>query len=274
MNIEKYVIELSNWMNYKRYGWRTIEQYKSCLKKFFGAHPDAHKPEEISATQIKEFLSRFTEPNTHKSYMGAIKMFYTKVINQPQKFKGIEYPRKKEQHIELPTVEEISALIKACDNIKHRCIIKIFVACGLRISELLSIRPEHIDEDLGVLKVFGKGSKWRNVKIPHELIKEINIYKSQNKPTEYLFEGQKGRIYTETSIRQFLIKYAQKAGIKTHIHPHLLRHFYGTYCLELGVQQRILQSQMGHNSPKTLQVYTHIRRESIAQQTTPLVFFQ
>lgn len=140
MNIGIYQQKLSEWMTYKRYSKESIKNYVSCIGKFLQYFEgEATKPSEISAEKIKRFLAGFYQPNTHKAYLSAIKLFYDKIGNQPNKLDKVEYPK---QSKKLPIVlsqDEIQRMFSACTNLKHKVILSLLYSCGLRVSELYEL---------------------------------------------------------------------------------------------------------------------------------------
>ena len=117
MNVGNYTNKLSEWMIYKKYSKESVKNYISCLGKFLTYFEnEATKPSEISAEQIKKFLSRFKEANTHKGYLCAIKLFYSKIGNQPNKLDRVEYP-KQSRKLPIPlSVEEVQKMFSVCEN--------------------------------------------------------------------------------------------------------------------------------------------------------------
>jgi site-specific recombinase XerD len=101
-----------------------------------------------------------------------------------------------------------------------------------------------------------KGNKSRNIPIEQNVIILLDKYISEYKPKEYLFNGQKGYLYTESSINQFLKYWAKKAGINKRITAHTLRHSYATHLHESGVELAVIQELLGHNHIKTTEIYT------------------
>lgn len=274
MNIGKHARDLSNEMKLKNYSYRSINMYEDVITKFLRDFEVAYtKPSEIPTEDIKQWLLQSPSISTFRIRLGALKVFYSKVVKQPLKFKYIEYPKPEKKHHVLLSTDEMIRLFKACSNKKHYCIMLVAYATGVRVSELLNIKLTDIDRANGVIHILnGKGGKSRQVTMKPELLEVIEGYYSEFEPKKYLFEGTSidGK-YTPSSINQFLKKYASEAGIKKNIHIHLLRHQYATDCLDNGENLYITQKALGHASPKTTaDFYYHLTSKTISQAYSPI----
>lgn len=273
MNVEKYITQLSNELNRKRYRDNTIPTYISNVRVFlyyFEAKGKA-KPTEINESDIKEFLGQYREHNTQRSYHSAIKCFYKYVCRQPNKFKYIEYCKRNRKLPIVLSVEEVQRIIFACSNLKHKTILCLMYSTGVRVGEVINLKISDIDSSRMVINIQdAKGGKDRQVTLDPLLLELLRVYFKQYKPKEYLFNGQSSPQYTENSIRQFLQKYTDLAAIKKRVYPHLLRHCNATHLLEAGTDMSIIQRLLGHQSIKTTQGYSHISNNLISRVRTPL----
>ena len=188
----------------------------------------------------------------------------------PLKLDRIPFSKKDKKLPQIIEEDEIQSILNVCDNLKHKTIICLLYACGLRIGELINLKLEHLNTTT-IDIVLAKGRKDRIVPYPENLKQLIEKYIAEYNPKIYLFNGWKNEPqYTESSIRQFLNKYASLAGIKKHIHPHLFRHSYATHSLEQGINLYFLQEILGHNKPTTTAIYLHTSRKSIGQIGSPI----
>lgn len=252
----------------------TQENYLSSVGTFLNYFKDEIDPKSIDVEKIKQWLLNFETINTRNHKLCAIKSFYLITVGMPLKLDKIPFSKKDKKLPEILEREEIQALLKVCVNKKHKLIITILYACGLRISEILNLKLIHINKDTIDIKL-AKGRKDRIVQLPIRVKQRIDEYILEYSPTEYLFNGQfpdKELRYSERSINEFLKKYAKLAGIKTELHAHKIRHCYATHTLEDGTTLPFLQEMLGHNSPKTTAIYIHTSRKSIARQTSPADF--
>ena len=272
MEIPKHIEQFRKELVFKKYRPNTIEVYISnvtgFLYHFQGKRTEAKK---INESDIKEFLSQFKEQNTQRSYHSAIKKFFHYVLKQPNKFKYIEYCKRNRKLPIVLSVEEVQRIIFACSNLKHKTILCLMYSTGVRVGEVISLKISDIDSSRMVINIQdAKGGKDRQVTLDPLLLELLRVYFKQYRPNEYLFNGQKSPQYTESSIRQFLQKYADLAGIKKRVYPHLLRHCNATHLLEAGTDMSIIQRLLGHQSIKTTQGYSHISNNLISRLRTPL----
>jgi len=173
----------------------------------------------------------------------------------------------------------VKAILHAHQNIKHRAMLSLIYACGLRRSELLNLKLQDtstslsagIDSSRGMLRVNqGKGRKDRMVPISEKILELLREYYRYEKPSVYLFEGTKqGQTYSPTSLQEVLKSAVKKAGIKKPVTLHWLRHSYATHLLESGTDLRYIQELLGHNSSKTTEIYTHVSQKSLQKIRSP-----
>lgn len=275
MNIGNYTKQLSDWMSYKRYSPESIKNYVSCLGKFLcHFEKEATKPSEISATKIKLFLTEIKEPNTHRAYLSAIKLFYSKIGNQPDKLDKVEYPKKQKKLPIILSVDEVQKMFSVCENLKHKTILALLYSCGFRVSELINLKWENIDRSRMIINVIqAKGNKDRQVPLNQQLIELLEKYYKEYGTKEYVLNGQfpnKELRYSERSVNEVLKQLAVKAGINKNIYAHLIRHCNATHLLEGGTDLSIIQKLLGHNNIKTTQIYTHISHNHISKVKSPL----
>jgi integrase/recombinase XerD len=278
MDISKHSKQFEKDMTLKNYDSDdTIPNYVSQIKMFLSHFEKEYThPNRIPAERIKDYLLTKNMVNSQRHSHSAIKLFYKLTIHQEFKFRYIEYARK-EKKLPQPLEEyEIQALINNCDNIKHKTIICILYACGLRISELINLKIEHLEPLNGTINIIcAKGKKDRIVPLPDYLNELIIEYTNQYKPLTWLFNGQYSTLenptqYTDRSVNSFLKQIALKSGITKDIHAHLLRHSYATHNLESGVDIRFIQEILGHSNSKTTEIYTHVSKKAISKIPSPL----
>lgn len=164
-----------------------------------------------------------------------------------------------------------ASYLEAHGNMKHRTMLSLIYACGLRRSELLSLKPADIDSKRGILLIKqAKGKKDRIVPISEKIIELLRQYYKAYKPQVWLFEGQnKGEQYSAESLQSVLKQALQKAKIHKPVSLHWLRHSYATHLLESGTDLRYIQELLGHNSSKTTEIYTHVSTKSLQNIKSP-----
>lgn len=270
MNISEHIKKFEQEMKRRNYAQNTIDNYISNIRCFFAWTTKDH-PKNINETDIKEYLGRFLEANTQRSRHGAIKLFYDICLGQKHKFKYIPYARKSKKLPIVLSPDEVQRMFSVCENLKHKVILALLYSTGMRVSELINLKWQHIDRGRMVINIIqAKGAKDRQVMLAPELIPLLEMYYRQYKPKQYVLNGQFALKYSDRSIGQVIKQLAQKAGINKRVYTHLMRHNAFTHILEQGIDISIIQKLAGHSSPKTTQIYTHISGSLISRTTSPL----
>lgn len=240
----------------KRYSSSTIKVYTESLRVFLLFY--SKNTSELTNEDIIHFNNAYTlEKKLSQSYqnqvVNAIKLF-TKVIEgnklQPEL---IHRPRPEKKLPNVLSKEEVKKILAVLKNEKHKMMLSLIYACGLRRSELLNIRLKDIQSDRKVLFIRqSKGKKDRITPISEKLIGMLQEYYINFKPTIFLFEGQViGEKYSERSLELVLKKSIKLANIKKPVTLHWLRHSYATHLLENGTDLRYIQELLGHSSSRT-----------------------
>jgi len=203
--------------------------------------------------------------------INSIKFYYEVVEEMPNRFYSIERPRKKDPLPKVISAEEVQVMIQCTTNIKHRCIISLFYSSGLRRQELLDLKINDIDNKRMVINVInGKGGKDRITLLSPGVLKDLRSYFKEYRPKTYLFEGENGGQYSETSVSKIVTKARCAAKIQKKVTPHILRHSFATHLLENGTDLRTIQVLLGHSSSKTTEVYTEVAINHIKTIKSPI----
>jgi len=264
-------------MRIRNYSERTIQTYLHSIEQV--ALHFKLPPGKITISQFKSYL--YFLINTKEASFSRInqdisawKILQQDILGREWEKVIIRRPRGEKK---LPVVlsdTEAQALIKAPYNEKHRLILTLAYATGVRRNELLSIRLKDIDRERGLIKIQGKGNKQREVPLSDNLLCLVEEYYKRYRPSVYLFEGNVlGRAYSESSMANVVKKAALKSGIKKNVSPHILRHTFATHMLERGVNLKRLQLLLGHSSMKTTSIYLHladIDKAQLPDLSTPL----
>ena len=213
--------------------------------------------------------------------LSGIRSFYKFLVtdgyiqNDPTEL--LESPQLGDHLPEVLSVEEIDMIESAIDLSKweghrNKAIIEVLFSCGLRVSELTSLKLSNLYLDEEYVRVEGKGRKERLVPISQKAIKELgywfddrrlmNIKKGEE---DYVFLNRRGAHLTRTMILIMVKKYAEEAGIKKTISPHTFRHSFATALLEGGADLRVIQAMLGHESIGTTEIYTHIDTHTLRE---------
>jgi site-specific recombinase XerD len=176
----------------------------------------------------------------------------------------MEKPKKERRLPELLSLAELKKFFKTVQNTQHELMLKLMLYTAVRVSELVNIRVS--DVDLGGCKIFidnGKGSKDRYILFPSEFRLALQTYMEANHGNDYLFESRLKQPYTPRRIQQIMRKYADKAGLKRAVHPHLLRHQMLTFLTAQGLTDAKIQLISGHGNRKSLELYQHLSLAAI-----------
>lgn len=269
------VISFRDWMESKRMATSTVNTYCGCISVFLD-FCGKHDHGSITVADVERFNRDYiVARNLSRSYqgqcVGAIKLYFSKIVRSRMDFYKLERPRRDRQLPEVLGKEDILGLLRAIPNQKQRFQIALIYGAGLRISELLNMKPQDIDLVRMQIRIrAGKGRKDRYVGLSRLLCGMFEAHMALERPGEYLFRGQGNEQYSPASIRAILRRAARKAGIRKHVKPHMLRHSYATHMLEDGVDLRYIQELLGHSSPKTTMIYTHVSRKAAVAITSPL----
>jgi integrase/recombinase XerD len=173
--------------------------------------------------------------------------------------------------------EEVEALLNAPDvsgalGLRDRAMLELLYACGLRVSELVSVTTEQINLTQGVVRLMGKGSKERLVPLGEEAVDWLQRYIAESRPelvagrvARPLFITRRGKALTRQAFWYRLRHYAAKSGIDKVLSPHTLRHAFATHLLNHGADLRVVQMLLGHSDLSTTQIYTHVARERLKE---------
>jgi len=221
--------------------------------------------------------SYFIQENFSRSYqniwINAIKLFCKKHLDIEVDVDKLERPRPSNHLPDVLSQEEVTRFLTSFKNLKHRAIMMTYYACGLRKSELINLKIEHIDGNRNVIKIVNsKGAKDRNLPLPKTLKELLRTYYKAYLPKVYLFNGQKSLQYSSSSIDKLIKKGVKISGIKKKITAHSLRHTYATHLVEKNVNLRYIQEALGHKSSKTTEIYTKLSKEAISNMVSPIEF--
>jgi integrase/recombinase XerD len=187
-------------------------------------------------------------------------------LRAPRVFRGL--PR-------FLTAEQVEALLAAPDpatplGLRDRAILEVLYATGLRVSELIALKPEEIDLEIGLLRCIGKGNKERLVPVGRVAREWIVRYLQEGRTrlvgkqtSRELFVNHRGRRLSRMGLWGIVRRHALKAGVARGLTPHGLRHSFATHLLERGADLRALQAMLGHADISTTQIYTHVTRERL-----------
>jgi integrase/recombinase XerD len=249
------------------------------LERFFAEKSSGITPAGTTFEDLKDFLAWFAADNqnarTQSRTISGIRAFFRFLLIEGEIEENpaslIESPKIGLKLPEVLSVAEIDSLIGAIDLSKpeghrNKAIIETLYGCGLRVSELVSLRITDIHFSEGFVTVTGKGNKQRLVPISNKALKEIDIYKHDRNrlplihDQNIVFLNRRGRRLTRAMIFKIVRDLAARAGIRKKISPHTFRHSFATHLVEGGADLRAVQEMLGHESILTTEIYTHIDR--------------
>ena len=265
----------------------SIDAYMSDLDKLIRFLSDENKKvEEVSLTDLQQFIAQLYDLGIHARsvarIISGIKSFYKFLVlddyiqNDPTEL--LESPKIGFKLPEVLTVEEINQIISTIDlslpeGQRNRAILETLYSCGLRVSELISLRFSDLYLDEGFIRVLGKGSKQRLVPISPVAIKEIKLYlidrhliKIKKGHEDILFLSKRGTALSRIMIFHIIKQQTEAAGIKKTVSPHTFRHSFATHLLEGGANLRAIQQMLGHEKITTTEIYTHLDRDFLRSE--------
>ncbi len=271
LHVEKFTYHLRS----KRYSNNTIKTYTEALKTFLRFYNDkitSHiTNDDIIRFNNEYILENKFSPSFQNQVVNALKLFFKVVENRNLDPQLIHRPKHPKALPNILSKEEVKALLEASTNLKHRAMLSLIYACGLRSGELLKLKAEHVDSKRLVLIIkAAKGNKDRIAPLSLKVVELLREYFKAFRPIVYLFEGQvAGEPYDARSLQLVLKQAVAKTTIKKPVTLHWLRHSYATHLLEAGTDLRYIQEILGHKSSKTTELYTHVSTKSIQKITSP-----
>jgi len=259
----------------RRYSPATHRAYLNAvigLTKHFGVAPD-----RLSARQVQDYLlylmmERKLHWNTVNAICSGLTFFYTQTINRPDVAAAMPLRRTPRQLPEILSGVELQALFAAADNLQHRALLMTTYGGGLRVSEVVKLRPCDIDSKRMMMRVVaGKRAKDRYTLLSVRLLEELRAYWRAYRPVGWLFPARRPeKPFNDDKAREVFNQAKVKAGIRKAGSIHLLRHCFATHLLEAGVDLRTIQILMGHSSIDSTVWYLHVTRKKLDATQNPL----
>lgn len=263
-----------DYLQSKRYSPNTIKVYSDSLATFF-RYFSAKEIADISNDDLIAFNNNYILKNNFSAsfqnqVVNAVKLYFSAIQHKKIDVELIHRPRREKVLPNVLSKEEVKAILGAPFNLKHRAMLAMIYACGLRRSELLSLTKFDVDSKRMVVIIrMAKGKKDRIVPLSTKILALLRDYYKSYNPKEFLFEGQSGGKYSEKSLENVLKQSLFKARIEKPVTLHWLRHSYATHLLENGTDLRYIQDLLGHKSSKTTEIYTHVSTKNIQNIRSP-----
>lgn len=289
MNWSTYIKTYQSYLKIERgLSKNTIDNYTFDLERlcqFLTANAIEVSPIQITEETLQQFIysvSKEVNPRSQSRIISGLKSFFTYLIFEDYRADNplelIEAPRIGRKLPDTLSVGEIDQLINAVnlsspEGERNRAILETLYGCGLRVSELVSLKISDLFFEEGFIKIIGKGNKQRFVPIGELTQKFILIYKDsvrsllniQNGHEDTLFLNRRGRQLTRAMIFTIIKDLAVVINLNKNISPHTLRHSFATHLLENGADLRSIQLMLGHESITTTEIYVHLDRKYLTQ---------
>lgn len=265
----------TDWMRSKRYSQNTIKTYIQAICTFLSFFEEKEAEcitnEDVVIFNNAYIIKRGYSFSYQNQIVNALKLFFAQMENYTIDLEALHRPRRSRKLPKVLSKEEVKAILAAHGNMKHKVMLAICYACGLRSAEVLHIQPRDIDANRGIISIRkGKGRKDRIVPLSQQLLVELREYYKAFRPKKWLFEGQsEGQPYSATSFRKVLKSACKKAKINKPVTTHWLRHSFATHLLESGTDLRYIQVLLGHKSSRTTEIYTYVSTKSIQNIQSP-----
>lgn len=260
----------------------TIEAYMKDIQKFID-YSETESPLTVTQADIRSFIDEIDTEDGMSSrsqarILSGIKSFFKYLVihdiieHDPSEM--IETPKLGRKLPQVLTPDEIDQLIEAVDldseiGYRNRAILETLYGCGMRVSELISLKLTDLHFEENYLKIKGKGNKERLVPVGRSVKDSITLYihnyrqtlKINRKDENILFLNRRGRKLTRVMVFTIIKDLAAKIGLKKTISPHTFRHSFATHLIEGGADLKAVQEMLGHESITTTELYTHLDRE-------------
>jgi len=197
---------------------------------------------------------------------GIIRRDVTAEVDSPQLGRGL--PR-------FLAITEIDTLLEQPEpstpaGARDKAMLELLYATGMRVSELMDLRVDDVNHNLGILRCRGKGGKERMIPAGKSALRAVESYLNlsraklvQGKSEPYLFVNHRGGKLSRVGFWKILVRYGRAAGISGSLTPHMVRHSFATHLLERGADLRSIQLMLGHSDISTTQIYTHVLKERL-----------
>jgi integrase/recombinase XerD len=289
MNWDNYIKQYQSYLKIERgLSKNTIDNYSFDLERlclFLDQNEIVVSPLKITEETIQQFvysISKQVNARSQARILSGLKSFFNYLIFEDYRpdnpLELIESPKTGRKLPDTLTLSEIDLLLAAIDlstneGERNRAILETLYACGLRVSELVSLKISDLFFEEGFIKITGKGNKQRFVPISTLTQKYIEIYKENIRKQlkikkgfeDTLFLNRRGSQLTRAMIFTIIKDLAKKIELNKRISPHTLRHSFATHLLENGADLRSIQLMLGHESITTTEIYVHLDRKFLTE---------
>ena len=245
----------------------------SLFARHFGQSPERLGREDIRAYRLYLAQDKHLAASSISVAVAALRFFFTVTLKQAWTVDAdIPTCRLPQKLPQVLSQKEVSQFLDAVESLKHRVILTVCYAAGLRVSEAVRLKPAAIDSRRMVIRVEeGKGRKDRYVMLSPKLLDILRDYWKATRPTEWLFPGDRpGRPITRFAVERVCQETRQRSDITKPVTPHSLRHAFAVHLLESGADLRTIQLLLGHRSLTTTSRYLRIATSKVCATASPL----
>jgi site-specific recombinase XerD len=260
-------------MRLRGYAPRTRRAYLGHARRFLdGPRRGGDLAADLREHVLHRLRTDLVSRAYHNQLISALRLFCDVVLGRQIGSLPLDRPRRARR---LPTVlsrDELRRFLAAVRNPKHLAILGVAYSAGLRVGEVVRLRPEDLDRDRALLRVrSGKGRKDRCTLLSPTALAFVDAYLEGAHPGRWLFPGARpGRHLTARTVQKVTAMARERAGITKPLTPHVLRHSFATHLLESGTDVRLIQELLGHANVRTTQIYTHVSRRRLGEIRSPL----
>ena len=266
----------------------TIQAYATDLRRYLGylSESGIADPAAVSSGDVSEFVrllrSLELSPHTIARNFSAVRSFhrflYSEDIIADDPTASLKNPKVPDTLPDVLDYEEVKRILQSITpgdayRLRDRAMFELLYACGLRVSELITITRQSLFEESGIIRIFGKGNKERVVPVGETALYWIRRYETDARPRfvvtgrtgDVLFLNNRGRGLSRMGVWKKLQEYVAESGVERKVTPHTFRHSFATHLLEGGADLRAVQEMLGHADISTTQVYTHVDRSYLRE---------
>lgn len=274
-HVRTYILDMADTIIAMNYSSNTLRTYTNSLIDLLRYY-DYRSPEDLKRKDIIAYLSMLVQyghsPSSLNNTLNGLKFYCKHVLGWKKLDFELPTPKREKKLPVVLTKTEIKHVFDSVNNSKHKLLLLMTYAAGLRVSEVIGLQWKDIDFEQHKIHVKqAKGKKDRMVTLAFSLVTSLQQYRSVNSGTNYVFEGQvKGQPYSPNTARAILKKAISQTSIEKKASMHSLRHSFATHLLESGTDIRFIQEILGHSSIKTTTIYTHVASKRVSKIISPL----
>ena len=262
-------------MHLRNFAPGSVEVYVNCVARFarhFGTSPESLGPEDVRAFLLHLIEQRHVSWSYYNLHLQALRFLHNVTPGRPAALEHVVCPRRPKRLPVVPSPDELTRFFAAVGSLKHRASLMTAYAAGLRLAEVAALRVADSDSRRMALRVQqGKGRKDRYVMLSPVLLEILRTYWKAARPRTWLFPNPAGDgPLTPSAVGKACRRAHRASGLEKPVTVHTPRHGFATHPLEAGTDLRAIQVLLGHDSPRTTAVYTHVSPAAVRATVSPL----